>query len=63
MMDNAEGRMLETGLNRGNSCACLPKLWQRSASSAAGRSLSLAAGAGRTTRGPDAGTRGPGDNA
>ena len=25
MMDNADGRMLETGLNRGNSRACLPK--------------------------------------
>jgi hypothetical protein len=45
MMDNTDGRMLETFLNRGNSCPCLPKLWQGYASSAAGRSLSLAAGA------------------
>src|SRR5262249_59990483 len=46
MMDNADGRMLETGLNRGNSCACLPKLWQGYASRAAGRSLWLGGGGG-----------------
>src|SRR5262249_26743953 len=61
MMDNADGRMLEAGLNRGNSCACLPKLWQGYASRAAGRSLGLAA---RPDEGSDtsgAKTQEPGD--
>jgi hypothetical protein len=60
MMDNADGRMLETGLNRGNSCACLPKLWHGSASSAAGRSFSLAAGAGVRSATPTLGREGQG---
>ena len=38
-MDNADGRMLETGLIRGKFRAGLPILWQSPAISAEGRSL------------------------